>query len=380
LDGAEERAAQYQRRYNVSNSQTSSSKMQIRVVRFLAAVVLLNACSNAAAVNPGGGVPPCTFKNPIAAGQDPWVVREGQSYYLAESSDNGIWVYKSSSLTSLKQNGVKIWSAPTTGWNRTNIWAPELHLIDGTWYVYYAGGTSCPPFITQHAGVLRSTGGPQGPYDDVGMLYTGDDLQNQTGNVWAIDLTVGKINGQLYAIWSGWTQNASTDRTAQNLYIARMSDGATISSNRVLLATPTAAWERDTALDLEEGPELLEHAGQEFIVYSTHASWLPDYELGQLRLVSPTADPMDPANWTKSNGPVFKGTGSVYGVGHASFTTSPDGTQDWIVYHSKVDPSPGWNRDIRTQQFSWNADGSPNFGTPVAAGQSITLPSGACSN
>jgi GH43 family beta-xylosidase len=48
------------------------------------------------------------------------------------------------------------------------------------------------------------------------------------------------------------------------------------------------------------------------------------------------------------------------------------------VYHSKVDPSPNWNRDIRTQQFTWNADGSPNFGIPVPAGQSIALPSGQC--
>jgi GH43 family beta-xylosidase len=354
--------------------------MQNRLASFFVAVVLLSGCSNATAVNQGGGPPPCTFKNPIGAGQDPWVVRDGQFYYLAESADNGIWIYKSSSLTALK-NGVKvkIWSAPATGWNRTNVWAPELHQIDGTWYVYYAAGTSGPPFITQHAGVLQATtSDPQGPYSERPMLYTGDDVQNQTGNVWAIDLTVGKINGQLYAVWSGWDHNASTDRTAQNLYIATMSDGATISSNRVLLATPTAAWERDTALDLEEGPEFLEHAGQEFIIYSTHASWLPDYQLGQLRLVSATADPMNPANWTKSSGPVFKGTGSVYGVGHASFTTSPDGTQDWIVYHSKVDPSPGWNRDIRTEQFTWNGDGSPNFGIPVPAGQSIALPSGQC--
>jgi len=107
--------------------------MQNRLASFFVAVVLLSGCSNATAVNQGGGPPPCTFKNPIGAGQDPWVVRDGQFYYLAESADNGIWIYKSSSLTALK-NGikVKIWSAPAMGWNRTNVWAPELHQIDGT--------------------------------------------------------------------------------------------------------------------------------------------------------------------------------------------------------------------------------------------------------
>ena len=46
----------------------------------------------------------------------------------------------------------------------------------------------------------------------LGMLYTGDDAAGQTNPVWAIDLTVDRINGQLYAVWSGWEQNAATDR------------------------------------------------------------------------------------------------------------------------------------------------------------------------
>jgi GH43 family beta-xylosidase len=75
---------------------------------------------------------------------------------------------------------------------------------------------------------------------------------------------------------------------------------------------------------------------------------------------------------------VFSGTPDVYGVGHASFTTSPDGTEDWIIYHSKVDTQPGWNRVIRTQKFTWNTDGSPNFGTPTATGESVHQPSGQC--
>jgi GH43 family beta-xylosidase len=86
---------------------------------------------------------------------------------------------------------------------------------------------------------------------------------------------------------------------------------------------------------------------------------------------------MDAASWVKS-GPVFAGTESVYGVGHASFTKSPDGTEDWIVYHSKIATTPGWDRDIRIQKFAWNGDGSPNFGTPTPAGQPVAAPSGEC--
>lgn len=345
---------------------------------------LLAGCSSAGAVN-GTGVPPatCTFKNPIATGADPWVVKSGPYYYLAESRDNGIYIYKSSSLTALKENPVKVWAAPASGWNETNIWAPELHHFNNRWYIYYAGGRRHPdgtdaPFTTQRAGVLQSAADdPQGPYEDRGMLYTGDAIGSGGGDVWAIDLTVGEINGQLYAAWSGWDQNSTTDKTPQNLYLARMSDPVTISTNRVMISAPDAAWEQGPELNLEEGPEFLEHAGQEFIIYSTNDSWLPSYRLGQLRLTSATSDPMNPASYVKS-GPVFSGASDVFGVGHASFTTSPDGSEDWIVYHSKVDPAPGWNRDIRTQKFGWNADGSPNFGVPVATGGSIAMPSGQC--
>jgi len=86
---------------------------------------------------------------------------------------------------------------------------------------------------------------------------------------------------------------------------------------------------------------------------------------------------MNPDNWNKS-GPVFLGTEEVHGVGHASFTTSPDGTEHWIVYHSKKSTEPGWNRDIRTQPFTWNEDGAPDFGTPVDVGVPLEVPSGQC--
>ena len=344
-----------------------------------AALLLLAACSNRTATAPPPPAPACTFTNPVASGADPWVVRRGDWYYFVESRDGGIYVYKTDRLTQLKSNGIRVWTPPDTGWNHSNIWAPELHYIDGRWYIYYAASrTAGAPFINQRSGVLESvTDDPQGTYADKGMLYTGTHVGADTTVYWAIDLTVDRVNGQLYAVWSGWEQNASTDRTPQHLYIATMSNPWTISSDRVKLTSPTESWERGTELDLQEGPEFLQHAGQVFIIYSTRESWLPDYRLGQLRLSSPDADPMNPANFTKT-GPVFTAQAGVYGVGHSSFTTSPDSTEDWIVYHSKVDIRPGWDRVIRMQKFTWNADGSPHFGTPVPSGQRLAEPSGEC--
>ena len=329
----------------------------------------------------GGGPAPCTFVNPLASGADPWVVRADSFYYYIQSRNNGIYVSRSKSLTGvITASATRVWSAPATGWNQTNIWAPELHRIDGHWYIYYAGGQpSTVGFIHQRAGVLEAaTDDPQGAYIDRGMLYTGDDVAAGTDPKWAIDLTVDRIGGQLYAVWSGWAQNSTTtDRVPQNLYIAPMSDPLTISGNRVQISAPTADWERGTELDLEEGPEILQHGAQTLIIYSTRESWLPAYRLGQLRLTSATADPLSGASWTKS-GPVFQGAPDVYGVGHASFTVSPDSTESWIVYHSKVSSSPGWDRNVRMQRFTWNADDTPSFGTPAPTGQRLAMPAGQC--
>lgn len=324
------------------------------------------------------GEDPCEFTNPVAGGQDPWVVEHEGVYHLVESRDNAIWVTRSEDLTAPKRSSIKVWQPSSTGWNRSHIWAPELHFIDGRWYIYYAAGEAGPPFIHQRSGVLQSVGSdPQGDYVDLGMLRIVDDLETDTVNTWAIDLTVTRIDGQLYAVWSGWEENRDTDRTPQHLYIATMSDPATISSDRVRISSPVETWEQGTELDLNEGPEFLWHGEDLFIIYSTRESWLPDYRLGQLRLASPDADPMDPASWIKS-GPVFTWTETVYGPGHASFTTSPDGTEDWIVYHAKVSTEPGWDRVIRMQPFGWAADGSPDFGEPVPAGVPIPVPSGQC--
>ena len=93
-----------------------------------------------------------------------------------------------------------------------------------------------------------------------------------------------------------------------------------------------------------------------------------------------SADPLDPNAWAKHPEPVFEKdiSGQAFGPGHNSFFTSPDGTEDWIVYHAKAYEKPGWERVIRAQPFTWNADGSPHFGSPDASLGAIDAPSGQC--
>lgn len=270
----------------------------------------------------------------------------------------------------------KIWQAPATDWNRSCVWAPEIHFIGDRWYVYYAAGEAGPPFIHQRTGVLRSkTDDVFSDYEDMGVLYTGDNPADPSSNVWAIDMTILEHKGKLYAIWSGWIKQETTDATQQHVCISEMENPYTMKSIRVKLSSPVESWETGGPLNLNEGPEILKNDNKVFIIYSCRESWLIEYRLGMLQLINPDGNLLDPANWKKS-GPVFQGSSKVYGVGHCSFVKSPDSSEDWIIYHSKKSTTPGWERNIRMQSFGWNSDGTPEFGIPIPAGQKLNVPSG----
>lgn len=319
--------------------------------------------------------PTDTFTNPVWNGADPWLVKIDNQYFYCYTQNNSIYVSKSDKMTQRGETR-SIWRAPEKGWNRACVWAPEIHFTGGRWYVYYAAGESGPPFIHQRTGILRSKSTDVfGEYEDMGMLYTGDDLSVYGSNVWAIDMTVFEHVGKLYAVWSGWEKQADTDKTPQHLYIQEMENPYTLKGKRVLLSSPEETWETGGPLNINEGPQVLKSEDKIFIVYSCRESWTPEYRLGMLQLKGNNANPLVRENWVKS-GPVFEGNEKVFGVGHCSFVKSPDETEDWIIYHSKKSTNHGWDRDVRIQPFTWKPDGTPDFGKAIPAGVPLKLPSG----
>lgn len=128
-----------------------------------------------------------------------------------------------------------------------------------------------------------------------------------------------------------------------------VSNPYTVSSTaeeRAIISIPDQPWEKtpynrtiNDRLSSNEGPEQLTNpiTNQTFVIYSAARSDNRDYCLGQLELVGD--DPMSPSSWLKHDDYcVFyqNPDEEAYGVGHASFTVSPDGTENWIVYHGKT--------------------------------------------
>ncbi|HEY1786905.1 MAG TPA: glycoside hydrolase family 43 protein [Verrucomicrobiae bacterium] len=307
-----------------------------------------------------------TFTNPIASrGADPWVIRSDSKYYYCQSRrNNGVWVNAATNLEDIgKGNWKCVWKpGPGTPWSR-EIWAPELHFIQGKWYIYVAADDGDNSNHRMY--VLEGTS------DDPTRPFTLKGKISPSVDRWAIDGTVLEMpDGKLYFIWSGWE---GADNVAQNLYLAPMSDPWTIDGPRVCISRPEHAWEKH-GLPINEGPEVLWHGHHLFVIYSASGMWTDNYCLGELAWNG--GDVSNPKSWVKQPESAFSSSATVFGPGHCSFVTSPDGKEDWIIYHAHTYRGSGAERDIRMQRFSWNADGSPDFGIPVSAGVPLPRPSG----
>ena len=310
----------------------------------------------------GGPSAKLTFTNPIAdRGNDPWVtLRDGKYYYCY--SAGGVQVAAFDNLPEIGQaEGSVVWQPPEgTAYSR-ELWAPELHYLDGAWYIYVAADDGDNKNHRMY--VLKgSSQDPTQPFRLVGKIAPPEDF-------WAIDGTVMEYKDKLYFVWSGWED---TENLWQDLYIAPMSDPCTISGSRVRISTPEYPWERVGNPMVNEGPAALAHNGAMHIVYSASGSWTDDYCLGLLTLTG--SDPLDPKAWEKSPKPILSKSDRVFGPGHCSFTTSPDGKETFVVYHANTESGTGWNgRKIFAQKVGWDKENKPVLGEPAAPGIKLAI-------
>jgi GH43 family beta-xylosidase len=337
-----------------------------------AAVVQLPCTSSRVWTLTTGGTGPRTFTNPLSLhGPDPWLTYYNGFYYLATTTWNRtITMRRSRTLGGLASTPDTVIFNLTRPNGAGTLWAPEFHLLNGPngqrWYLYYVAGQEPFNLGTQRIHVLESAGlDPMGPYS-----FKADLLDPTQNNTWELDPSILQLNGQLYVL--GTFYNGS-----QPMFIRPLSNPWTASGTRHILATPTFSWETVGGA-VNEAPEVISHGGKTFIVFSASHCSTPDYKLGLLTYNG--GDPLNASSWVKSAQPVFQRSNAngVYGPGHNGFFKSPDGTEDWIVYHANNSASGGcdMNRTTRAQKFTWNADGTPNFGTPVALGTQLTVPSG----
>jgi len=319
-----------------------------------------------------------TFTNPLLPmGPDPWNIYKDGYYYYTHTLQDSLVIWKTKNLADLKTAERKTIFVPPAGTAYSKeLWAPEIHFLDNKWYVYFAADDGNNNNHRMYVLENASSDPFEGSWKFKGKV--GD-----RSNKWAIDGSVFYHKNKLYMVWAGWEGDVNE---RQEIYIARMRSPLKVKGRRVKISSPQFDWEKHGDLndpnnpphvDVNEGPQILRNQGKTFIIYSASGCWTDFYALGMLTLKGKNLK--RPKSWVKSDQPVFKQApeNSVYAPGHNSFFKSPDGTEDWILYHANSEPGQGCGRfrSPRAQKFTWNADGTPNFGKPVKEGEPLAIPS-----
>ena len=270
-----------------------------------------------------------SYTNPLLQrGTEPWVIYHDSFYYYTQSTENEISLWKTSDLTQLRTAMHKIIYNPKGQVGHAHIWAPELHFIQGKWFLY----------------------------------YTADD-----GNT---------DNHQLYV-----AVNDSTDPMKGNPW--------TLSSDRILISIPTYEWERQWIcpdgsqsaypIYVNENPQAFITPTKVNIYYSASGLWTPYYCIGKLE-ADINSDLLDPHSWKKYSEPVFmhNAKDSIFSPGGSVFFYSPKRSNWYMIYHARNKPNdaPGEidSRSPRLQPIQQSPNGDLILGKPIRIDSLLPCP------
>lgn len=271
--------------------------------------------------------------------RDPHVIYHNGRYYALAAGENDTLRIRCSDTIGGLGEAVEqvVFTAPAGAAYSKQLWAPELHVLDGKCYIYVACDDGNNHNHRMYV-LENNSDDPMHPYTMHGKITDDSDK-------WAIDGTVVTWNGVRYFVWSGWEGDRNV---CQNLYIAKMADPFTLCSERVMLSTPEYDWEKlgatgeDESPFINEGPYAVVIDNELYLTYSGAGSWCEDYCIAALKLTG--KDPMDAASWQKLPAPIFTANDMVKGAGHCSVLTDAEGMQVFFHAWDKEETVVEWNR------------------------------------
>lgn len=297
---------------------------------------------------------------------DPYVYKaEDGSYYFTGSvpAYDRVVLRHADTITGLADAKERtVWTKHESGIMSKHVWAPEIHYLDGGWYIYFAAGDvddvwEIRPYVLHCKGQNPMTD----EWEECGMLQCADE-DEFSFRAFSLDVTIFESKGRHYCVWA---EKVGVGKQISNLYIARMESPVKLATVQVLLVTPDYDWER-IGFWVAEGPAVLKRDGKIFLTYSASSTGAC-YCMGMLT-ASEDSDLLDPRSWDKSRYPVLRTDQEkgIYGPGHNSFTKSEDG-RDIMIYHARQyeeitgDPLYDPNRHAMCMEVKWDAKGQPVF-------------------
>lgn len=297
---------------------------------------------------------------------DPYVYKhfDGTYYFTASvPAYDGIVLRKSDTLAGLADAEEKeVWHKHEDGMMSEHIWAPELHYLEGRWYLYYAGGEKDDVWKIRPYVLECTDEDPiRGTWVEKGIMKCAkeDEFSFQA---FSLDATVLEDGGSYYYIWA---EKVGVGKQISNLYIARMANPCQLETVQVLLTTPDYDWER-IGFWVNEGPAVLKNQGKIYLTYSASETGAC-YCIGMLAAEQGT-DLLDPRSWKKEPKPVLSTDSArgIYGPGHNSFTVDENG-EPVMVYHARTtetiegNPLYNPNRHAMLMKVIFDEQGKPVF-------------------
>ena len=291
---------------------------------------------------------------------DPCIYKHTDGYYYFTATVpayDRLVLRRSKTLAGLATAEEKtIWMKHRDGPMGAHIWAPEVHFIDGKWYIYFAAGGATDVWAIRMYVLECDAANPlDGPWKELGQIKS-------FAESFTLDASTFEHNGVRYLVWA---QHTPPEKTNTDIYIAKLKSPAEIAGTPVRISRPEFNWER-VGFSVNEGPVALIRNGRIFLTYSAAATDA-NYCLGLLT-ADENADLLDPKSWKKSPEPVMKSDPArkLFGPGHNYFTVDENG-RDVLVFHArgyrdiKGDPLNNPDRATYLRYVTYDKDGVPVF-------------------
>ena len=278
------------------------------------------------------------FSNPYRAINhigDPFVLYdEASGKYYMYCTGGKFKCWSSDSFSSWSYEG-DAYTATEKSFGTQSYWAPEVYKWNGAYYMVYSAARPAEGSLSstglRHSIGLAKADSPAGPFTDVydHPLYAPDYSVIDASLLFDDD-------GKIYLFYAKDCSENVVDgkKTSQVFGIELAQDLSGTVGEPVLLATPQAAWEKQSGSTLwNEGPCVFKQNGTYYLLFTANYYASAAYSVGYATSASPLG------TYTKAaENPILRGDG-VYtsGTGHCSVTRSPDGSELYLVYHSHAD-------------------------------------------
>ncbi|CAG7650548.1 glycoside hydrolase family 43 protein [Paenibacillus allorhizosphaerae] len=311
-----------------------------------------------------GSPAPAYYQNPLLKNApDPSILKASDgTYYAYPTGGSKFEAYSSRDLVHWNKEGVAL-SGKELKWASTKFWAPEVIERDGKYYMFFSAAASDGiPKLS-----VAVSDSPKRPFKHPSEKPLFDF------GFGTIDPFIFKDDDGKIFMYFTKTLFDVGDRKESHIYVAELaSDLLSVKGEPKLLLKPEQSWEVQSGkMRWNEGSYVLKRNGTYYLMYSANCYCGKAYAVGYATSRQATGP------FTKyANNPILSASyKEVSGTGHHSVTTSPDGKEWFIVYHSHIDPAKGGApRQMNMDRMGFGPDGTLYVNGPTMTKQ--PMPSG----